>query len=36
VCLMRVGVGRFGFAMRIDLAILGVPTLALSSSRFDL
>ena len=32
---MRAGTGRTGAAMRLGLAVTGVPTIVLFSSRFD-
>ena len=34
-CLMRIGAGRIGTAMRTGWTILGTPTVGLCSSRFD-
>ena len=36
MCLLRVGAGLDGIAVRIGLAFLGVLIIVLSSSRFDL
>ena len=36
MCLMRLGLGLDGVAMRVGLAVLGILIIVLSSSRFDL
>ena len=36
MCLVRLGIGLDGVAVRIGLAFLGVLIIVLSSSRFDL